>query len=336
MERDLGKIRYTIIELAKAHARRLFKSRQVTRVKLAEGLRTARHVVILVVHNEADRLPFLLGYYRRLGFSQFLIVDNESTDNLAEVLSEARDVSLFRAEGSYRDARFGNDWINYVLSKYCHKKWVLYVDADEFLIFDGAPEVAIDALTESLERRRLSTLHTVILDMYSDKALSENTYAPGSDPLTVCPLFDAEGYETRYEELSQTTWIKGGVRARLFFDDPWLGPALNKTPLVSWRRHYAFIKSSHQLVPPRLNGPGPQSLPALRGALLHFKFLASFREKVAAEQARQQHTAEYRSYQRVVTQSFVGASTRRMEGWRTAVDAGLVSSEPVGTRGPLG
>ena len=44
-------------------------------------------------------------------------------------------------QGEYRDLPwvaatwFGNDWINQVINRYCQKKWVLYVDADEFLVY---------------------------------------------------------------------------------------------------------------------------------------------------------------------------------------------------------
>ena len=251
-------------------------------------------------------------------------MDNESTDHLSEIVAGASDISLFHASGSYRDARFGNDWINLVLSRFCHGKWVLYVDADEFLTYANSPEKTIAALTDGLEQSGSPTLHTMIVDMYSDQPLSANTYDSGADPLLTCPLFDTEGYETRYEPVSQTTWVKGGVRARLFFGNLWEAPALNKTPLVQWRRHYAFIKSSHQLIPPRLNGPGPQQLSTMGGALLHFKFLAPFTEKLAAEQLRRQHTHEYSSYTNLLETRFPGESTTRWESWRTGVAAGLL------------
>lgn len=323
----LGRTWYTARELAKAHTRRLIKARQVRVVTVAPGLAESRHVVVLVVHNEAVRLPFLFDYYRRLGFEHFLVVDNESTDNLTDIVASAPDISLFEARGSYRDARFGNDWINLILSRYCHGKWILYVDADEFLTYARSPETPIAVVTAELEQSGSPALHAMIVDMYSDRPLSANTYVSGADPLATCPMFDTDGYETRFESLSQTTWVKGGVRARLFFQNLWEAPALNKTPLVQWRRHFAFIKSSHQLIPPRLNGPGPQRLANLGGALLHYKFLAPFTEKLAAEESRQQHTQEYSSYTNLLETSFPGPSTARWEGWRTGVAAGLLSSD---------
>ena len=37
-------------------------------------------LLVMVVRNEALRLPYFLDYYRRLGVAQFLVVDNDSTE----------------------------------------------------------------------------------------------------------------------------------------------------------------------------------------------------------------------------------------------------------------
>jgi hypothetical protein len=312
-------------ELAKAHGRRLLHRRQVSIVNLRGGLRSARHVVVMVVHNEADRLGYLLHYYRTMGFDHFLVLDNDSDDGTVDLLADQQDVSVFRANGSYKAARFGNDWINHVLSRYASGRWVLYVDADEFLVFPQQGSVPIMALTEQLEAGGREVLHTVMLDMYSDRPLIENAYQPGTDPLAVCPLYDAVGYSVRFEEASQTTWIKGGIRSRLFFStDPSKAPALNKTPLVRWRRHFAFTKSAHQLTPSRLNGPGRQHVPPADAVLLHFKFLSSFRDRVAQESVRRQHTAEYAAYGELDSVGFVSEATRQFEGWQSVVETGLL------------
>ena len=109
----------------------------------------------------------------------------------------------------------------------------------------------------------------------------------------------------------------------------WAGPALNKTPLVYWQRHFAFLKSSHQLWPPRLNQPAR----GLTGALLHFKFLADIKDKLGAETVRRQHTAEYAAYTEALDSrrdedpEFVGVPTAYYEGWPSLLRDGLISSD---------
>jgi hypothetical protein len=261
-----------------------------------------------------------------MGFPHFIVIDNDSTDGVVEQLKSCPDVTLFAAHGSYKRARYGVDWVNYVLSKYCVGKWILHVDADEFLVCGTttAQPVDIARITERLMAERRKSLHAMILDMYSDRPSRDNTYTPGSDPLTVCPLYDCSGYRSYYNSLEQTTWIKAGPRARLFFPDIKKGPALNKTPLIHWRRHYAFIKSAHQLFPPHLNGPGPRNVGEQQAVLLHFKFLASFTDQLAVEGTRQQHTNEYAAYRDAGSVSFIADSTRRYEGWESMAADGLI------------
>ena len=59
-------------------------------------------------------------------------------------------------------------------------------------------------------------------------------------------------------------WLQGGTRDRVFFADrPECAPTLNKLPLVSWRRRYVYVNSTHSMLPPRLNRP--MTAPATRG-----------------------------------------------------------------------
>ena len=259
-------LRYDLVESTKALSRTLIKAREVQTIALRPGLAEARIVAALVVKDEAARLPYLLAYYRRLGVEHFLLVDNESTDHVLDLLGEETDVSTFAARGDYRKARFGNDWINLLLRRHCPDKWVLWIDADEFIVISDREDVGLQELVTVLDTRGQKSLQAVMLDMYSDRPPNENTVEPGADPLVTCDLYDRSGYPRRFDAQSGTTWIKGGPRGRLFFDDVWSGPALNKTPLVKWRTHYAFLKSSHQLWPRHLNGDG-----RVHAALLHLQ-----------------------------------------------------------------
>lgn len=75
-----------------------------------------------------------------------------------------------------------------------------------------------------------------------------------------------------------------------FGSQPERSPTLNKTPLVKWRRGYAYVTSTHQILPRRLNevfdlGQGGR----VSGVLLHTKFLPNIAEKSAEELERGQH-----------------------------------------------
>ena len=243
-----------------------------------------------------DRLEHFLCYYRKIGIEHFIIIDNKSEDNTVDRLTELTDVSLFKADGNYRDSRFGVDWVNYIASKYCIGKWVLHVDADEYFVFPEIDSMTIQELSSELASCGRNSMQCLMLDMYSQKVTSENVVSKGQDPRAVCSFFDGSGYLIKYDRITNTKWIKGGVRGRIFFPEIEKGPALNKTPLVYWKRHYAFLKSTHQLWPYFLNDWGDDSNEVPRSALLHFKFLSDFSYKVQEELNRKQHTHEYNSY----------------------------------------
>lgn len=313
---------YVVSEAAKAHLRRKIKARQLTPIRIREALHGAKYVAVLTVKNEAMRVPYLLRYYRGLGIQHFVVIDNGSTDGLRESLAGEPDVSAYLAADGYKKARFGVDWVNEVLYRHCLGKWILFVDADEFLVVaDDAHD--IPAVCAALERRGRRSLQTMMLDMYSDRLADENVIEVDQDPLEVCNLYDSSGYVRRFEVPSNTTWIKGGIRGRMFFaNDLWAGPALNKTPLVKWRRGDAFLKSAHELFPRSLNGGhGP-----VHGALLHFKFTSEATSKAVDPVAASEHTSEYGAYLSIRETRFVSEITRSYSGPSALVADGIITS----------
>ena len=64
--------------------------------------------------NEAIRLPYFLKYYREMGVGHFFFVDNDSDDGALDYLAKQPDVSVWSAKASYKRARFGVDWLNWL------------------------------------------------------------------------------------------------------------------------------------------------------------------------------------------------------------------------------
>ncbi|WP_138733977.1 glycosyltransferase family 2 protein [Modestobacter excelsi] len=311
---------FAVIEPLKAHVRRVLKARQLRPVVIRSGLEGAHLVTAVMVKNEAHRLPALLRHYRGLGVEHFIVIDNESTDGLTELLGRCEDVSIYRAQGSFASARYGIDWLNTVLSRHCSGKWVVHVDADEFLVFDSdLPD--LPAVCSWLEDSGRQSLQALMVDMYSGKTAIENVVNDGQDPLEVCNLFDGTGYERHHHWPSATTWVKGGVRGRLFFPDRWEGPALNKTPLVLWRRRYAYLRAAHLIWPRCVNG----GLRTAETALLHFKFTPSSSALMVDETHRAQHTTEYRAYDAVREVTMVGEETREYRQPSDLTRCGLIA-----------
>ncbi|MGV6849160.1 MAG: glycosyltransferase family 2 protein [Marinibacterium sp.] len=283
-------------------ARSWRKHREMTPVVDRTGaIRRSDLLAFTTLRNEKIRLPFFLDYYRKLGISQFLIVDNGSDDGSVDYLADQPDVSLWQTDASYKRARYGVDWLNWLQSRYGHDHWCLVVDPDEFLIYPFCDTRPLGALTDWLDASSIRSFSAMLLDMYPKGRLDAQPYLSGQNPLDIAAWFDSGNYTYKRNSEYGNLWIQGGPRRRVFFPDaPERAPALNKIPLVKWDRRYAYVSSTHTLLPRGLNlvydewGGEKAS-----GLLLHAKFLDTFTAKATEELSRGQHYAasvEYRAY----------------------------------------
>lgn len=284
------------------------------------------------LRNEVLRLPHFLDHYRKLGIAHFLLIDNASTDGTADLLRDQPDVSLWSAPGSYRAARFGLDWTNAVLMRHAHGHWTLTVDADELLVYPYWETRDLHALTHWLHRTDKVAFGAMMLDLYPKGPLDGASYQPGEDPTHLLNWFDAGNYSVTVQTPMDNLWIQGGVRARAFLaDTPRLAPTLNKVPLVKWHWRYAYVNSTHSLLPRRLNRVySTDGGEMTSGVLLHTKFLPDVAEKSAEELIRRQHFARpdaYRDYHASIGKGPVlwSKASTALGNWRQLEALGLMS-----------
>ena len=286
----------------------------------------------VTVRNEMLRLPYFLDYYRNLGVTQFLIVDNASTDGTAQFLARQPDVSLWTTRHSYKLSRFGMDWLGWLQWQYGQDHWCLTVDADELLVYPQCDTCDLRALTTQLDAQNRTAFGALMLDMYPKGPLTETGYEQGQDPVAALGWFDGKGYRHRIHPVFCNHWIQGGVRERLFFQtDPDRAPTLNKTPLVKWHWRQVYVTSTHHMLPRQLNRvfdwPAKEQL---TGALLHTKFLPDIAARSSEELDRGQHfenSALYTSYyQRLIDgpDLWTDASVA-YKGWEQLVELGLIA-----------
>ena len=277
--------------------RALSRRHDLRRLRVDEGAIAAAPILAFsTIRNECERLPFFLDHHRALGVGHFLVVDNASTDGSDAYLAAQPDVSVWRADASYKAARFGVDWLMCLKFKFGAGKWCLTLDADEALILPGGGDLA--GLVAHLHATGRHSFGAVMIDAYPKGPINAGDYQPGQDPFAHLCWFDADGYRARRHRIFDNLWVQGGVRDRVFFrDQPDRAPTLNKTPLVRWRKSYAYVTSTHQMLPRRLNHVFDTGAPT--GVLLHSKFLSQIVEKSAEEMQRRQHfqnSALYEAY----------------------------------------
>lgn len=290
----------------------------------------AKLMVFSAVRNELLRLPAFLEHYRTIGIHTFAILDNGSTDGTFEYLSSQPDVVLMRSVEPYAASAFGMNWLNELHRNLRPETWVLYVDADELIVYDDWPERPIADLVMHADAVGASTIQGFMLDMYPDGPL-DAAHLYGDDLFAAAPLFDSHYYfRTRpvkpWEPENKAIEVIGGPRLRLFsnfgkeVNSTWIDytlrgqidrllavtpdafvpalvrywpkqlPALTKVPLVKSGGGFQYA-TAH-------NGSGGR--PFDRCVILcHFKFLSDFDTRVRAEVTRGEHYrrgAEYMMY----------------------------------------
>ena len=327
----LGKLR-----LRRMRQRLLLRAWRKRRQLIAVSDRTAEIgesdiLCFATMRNELLRLPEWLAHHRALGISHFLIVLNQSDDGSAEYLSDCLDVSIWRTETSYRLSRFGMDWLTWLQIRFGHGHWCLTLDADELLLIPHHGERDLGDLTKFLDVRGAESFGATMIDLYPDRPLDAAGVKARKDALESLTLYDADTYRARRHWRFDNLWIQGGPRERMFFRDrPGLSPTLNKQMLVKWNRRYAYVSSTHQLLPRRLNRCFPtQADRHPWGALLHTKFTDGIGARTREEIGRDEHfenSAMYRDYYEALTQSphFRFSGSRRFTGWAQLEKDGLI------------
>lgn len=251
-----------------------------------------------VVRNEAERLPYWLAYYRRLGVGKFLIVDNDSKDGTSDLLLDQTDVYLWYSRLPFHRANYGSGWFEPLLRSYGIQHWVVTVDADELLVYPDCEFRSLGELAFELDRKSKRAVSAVLLDMYSDRPIRQTQYSRGQDFLEVCPYFDARFYHAKFEgagPFRNYTAFSGGVRQRV------LGGAgdyyLSKVPFLKYDVDVILAGGQHWTNLPE------SEIADEGGCLLHFKFFATFEAYVRSEVRRQEHFGQafqYREYERAL------------------------------------
>lgn len=279
---------------------RAFRKRRELRpvANRTDQIRPSDILLFSTRRNEGIRLPWFLRYYRDMGVGHFFFVDNDSTDGSLDYLAKQPDVSVWTTRASYKRSRFGMDWLNWLLLKHAHGHWALTVDPDELFLYPFCDTRPLRALTDWLDASSIKSFSAMLLDMYPKGRIDRHPYQPGQDPLEIVNWFDAGNYAIKKNPVFGNLWIQGGPRARMFFaDKPELAPALNKIPLVKWDRRYAYVSSTHNLLPRGLNQVYDEwGGEKASGLLLHTKFLSTFTQKAEEELDRGQHYGASREY----------------------------------------
>ena len=282
---------------------------------------------VMVTRNEALRLPAVLDYHRDLGVGRFLMIDNGSDDGTIDFLLAQPDVHVFSSKASFAANKMR--WTNTVLDAHADKHWTLTIDADELYVYPHCERVKLAQFCRFLESAGARATLSLLLDMYSDKPIDETLYNAGEPLLDACRYFDPGPYSSIVAPLFPHVQYYGGMRERVFRHRQRTSrsPTLSKVPLVKWQAGMQYSLATHAVTPTPLSD--------VVTALLHFKFLGDFRDRVAsALESGQYHDAsrEYRDYHAYLREngagSFLAEDSVRYEDSAQLTRLDLMRSSP--------
>jgi len=290
-------------QVSRYFAMRRFRQQLSLKIDRTAQIRKSDVLLFMCLRNELLRLPYFVEYYRKIGVNHFLVIDNDSTDGMMEWARSQPDISVWHTKAGYKASNFGMEWCNVLLKKYGIGHLCVTVDPDEFLVYPCMETRSLRELGEYMKMEKRQSFHTVMLDAYSNKPLSETIYNQGDNPFDVAPYFDRDGY-VQISTLTMPTFTRGGPRMRVHNrHDPLKSPALNKIPVVWWQWNFRYVSSMHDLKPMKLMRVQDKESPAPTGALFHFKFFASLRDKAAEELHRKEHYFGGTEYERYAKES---------------------------------
>ena len=221
--------------------------------------------LICVVRNANACVRSFVRYYRGLGVTRFIFLDDDSNDGTRAFLETQFDVDVFTSALTFSEAESGKLWRDGLIELYGRGRWYLSVDADEFLVFPGSENRTVPAFIADLERQGLDRSLAPMLDLYPDGTLSTAVFVDDGTqwPFEISSHFDGNGYRIR----KTRTGIKigGGPRLRLFGVDN----LLSKFPLLKVRTNRAMPYRRGGI-----HGPFPQigNFAPVTAVLLHYKF----------------------------------------------------------------
>jgi hypothetical protein len=92
---------------------------------------------------------------------------------------------------SYKRARFGMDWMNWLARATRTGHWCLTVDPDEFLVYPFSTRGPCRRSATGSTLRRSRAFGAMVIDMYPKGPIDAQACAEGQNPFEIACWFDA-------------------------------------------------------------------------------------------------------------------------------------------------
>ena len=252
--------------------------KQITSPRFEDGV-----ILVCCYNNFENFVKKWIEHYISIGIRNFVLVDNNSTDNSTSVLKKYEDkvnISFWSINEKYDCYKMGG-WKQQIFEFYGAGNKFLTVDSDELLVYEDYKNTIFEKF---LKKNKISIIKTMMLDVYTDKDIFEGE-------------LDDFKYVDRgtYNMTSNVSYIQrfyGGPRTRVFG----IRPSLQKISLILYTGKEIYA-NDHFYYPWNIN-----SKAKFCSYLLHYKFLPGDASKYAefAKDGRHwNNSREYKIYNEV-------------------------------------
>ena len=226
-------------------------------------------ILICLVKDDIKRIKTFFNHYRKMGVSNFAIIDNCSEDGTYEFLKEQKEINLFKIKETYTTLN-RQAWVNRIISYYGFNKWYLIVDSDELFVYENCENYNIKKILNYLEEKQIYRNRSLMIDMYSKGPFMRETI--DKEYTDIFKYFDVDSYDIKRHKFFEC--VTGGMRKRIVKEDANFSPFLIKYPLIFFEKG-DIQYNSHYSFPFYKNFGKP-----LGTALLHYKFLPNDLDKI--------------------------------------------------------
>jgi hypothetical protein len=291
-------------------------------------------IVVCLAKDAEYCIDAFIRHYLQLGVRHIVLLDNGSTDGTVALGSSHPNVSVFQTSIRFKDNN--RSMRRFLIDRFgASRHWIFCVDVDELFDYPYSDRIGLASLLRYLRSRSFTTMVAYLLDMLSDRPLSD-ARVPERPLREAYPYYDVSAVR-RYgyfevDAYHGERWVRhntlanpdikryvGGIRSQ-FFDLPEV--YLIKHPLL-------FLDGRTRLV--HQHFVDHASVADISGVLYHYKFPPGFGAKVeyaVRTKAYASDSWEYVRYKRVLDEtpdlSLKAETARQLRGVNDLVADGFL------------
>jgi len=253
-------------------------------------------VALVLVRNGHSYVKAFVEHYFSLGVKHLVFLDNGSTDGTTEALKEFDNVTVLRTGVPYKTYNVAMK--RYLIERFGRERWTLSLDMDELFDYPYSDVVSLKSLLGYLNDNRYTAVVCYMLDMFSEKPLSEYDAAETDEPLKErYRFYDISEIRTQsYRAVGdignvisneEIEVLQGGVQRKVFH----VSPLLTK---------HCLLFLDEELRPMDLSDhwAGGARVADFAGVLLHYKLSANLYGLVRREMEERRYISRHGKYEK--------------------------------------